>query len=873
MSLKAALLLAWIAVGQTGSAPFPAATGEEIARAVRNLGHPKYTVREEASRTLSEAGRAAEPALLEALNSDDPEVVARARRILRRFMLGIYPDTPPTVVNLIGQFYHGDTDAKHAALDRLMGMAEVETVLKLLDFEPSDTVREALTKNLVKELDTVGGGLFLAGDWARAEQLLRLGAVDDRGMRNYAAYLLLRGEIDEKIAAIKKPDGAKSEVDRRLLVYLWRAKGNLAAALTVAEPLDDAELTESLLLEAGDWKRLAEIYDARTRQPDGTLSGDIVELGFAAAYHRLAGNDQGFDEAVAAIHRLAEAKPNKMRDCAEALLINQRYEEALELYRRHGGHLQFDLLCRQGRYGDALREIGIKDPTGTVLPWLDEEADEDGPFGPASKRFSLGLRVAPILAKVDRDEDARQLLDELAEAARQRGEMSISGVCSAAMKMGLTDDAFRHAAAALDQQANTSLLRVLFPEHSEAAVIWWTYLKQARPHRPAAEVLEHVRTLLLPEMEPSRGGSAWRADVAAAELAANALDGRKRRPWLIVLADTCLIHGDRELARRYLEKAVESAPSATLCLRLGDLRSEDSAHREAALWYRKAWDVDPKQPLGLYLAGRALTAAGDADEGRRLVEVAGLAPLGNEGLRYKLAKGLADRELEDEAAAQWRIVLATGKLGSWSVNEAGKRMGNRLSPTDPLAAAEYWRRLLLGCLRTSTAIVDVGGYLQVTYVVHKARARGLLADGRIDRAVREMALAHQAGPGESRLAIDLVPKLDDLGHTEQGDALFEKVYAVEEQVVRDFPESPRARNNLAWLAARCNRRLDEALQHAEKANALAPDKPAYVDTLAEVHYRRGNKEKAVEFAQRCIELDGDREYYRRQLERFEAGEP
>ena len=256
-----------------------------------------------------------------------------------------------------------------------------------------------------------------------------------------------------------------------------------------------------------------------------------------------------------------------------------------------------------------------------------------------------------------------------------------------------------------------------------------------------------------------------------------------------------------------------------------------------------------------------------------MIEVACLAPLGNESLRYRLAKGLDDRELEDEAAEHWQHVLRTGKFRSWSIYEAGKCLGNRLSGTDPLMAAEYWDRLLLGCLRSSTGIVDVGGYLQVIYVVHKARARGLLAEGKIDEAVRELALSHAAMPGESRLAMDIVPKLDEMGHHDHGDALFERVYAVEEQVCKDFPESPRARNNLAWLAARCNRRLDEALVHAEKATALSPDNPAYLDTLAEVHHRHGDTEKAIELARRCIELDTDREYYDRQLKRFEAGEP
>jgi tetratricopeptide (TPR) repeat protein len=75
------------------------------------------------------------------------------------------------------------------------------------------------------------------------------------------------------------------------------------------------------------------------------------------------------------------------------------------------------------------------------------------------------------------------------------------------------------------------------------------------------------------------------------------------------------------------------------------------------------------------------------------------------------------------------------------------------------------------------------------------------------------------------------------------------------------------------MAARLGRKLDEALAHAQRATALAPDKAAYLDTLAEVHFRRGEPQKAVELARRCIELEPEREFYREQLERFEKGEP
>jgi tetratricopeptide (TPR) repeat protein len=80
-------------------------------------------------------------------------------------------------------------------------------------------------------------------------------------------------------------------------------------------------------------------------------------------------------------------------------------------------------------------------------------------------------------------------------------------------------------------------------------------------------------------------------------------------------------------------------------------------------------------------------------------------------------------------------------------------------------------------------------------------------------------------------------------------------------------------NSLAWLAARCRRQLALAENHAKKAVELAPDTPGYLDTLAEVQFQSGRKEAAIATMKRCIELDPDRPYYRKQLKRFEAGDP
>jgi len=87
--------------------------------------------------------------------------------------------------------------------------------------------------------------------------------------------------------------------------------------------------------------------------------------------------------------------------------------------------------------------------------------------------------------------------------------------------------------------------------------------------------------------------------------------------------------------------------------------------------------------------------------------------------------------------------------------------------------------------------------------------------------------------------------------------------------VQAHPDCALLHNNLAWTAARCGRRLDEAQQHAQRAVELDPDNASYVDTLAEVYFQRGDRESALRHSRRAAELRPGDETLQRQLKRFE----
>jgi uncharacterized Ntn-hydrolase superfamily protein len=78
-------------------------------------------------------------------------------------------------------------------------------------------------------------------------------------------------------------------------------------------------------------------------------------------------------------------------------------------------------------------------------------------------------------------------------------------------------------------------------------------------------------------------------------------------------------------------------------------------------------------------------------------------------------------------------------------------------------------------------------------------------------------------------------------------------------------------NGLAWTCATNGVYLKESLEAAERAVALEPQNTGILDTLAEVHFRMGDRDKAVEVESRALALEPGSGYLTEQLNRFKSG--
>lgn len=136
------------------------------------------------------------------------------------------------------------------------------------------------------------------------------------------------------------------------------------------------------------------------------------------------------------------------------------------------------------------------------------------------------------------------------------------------------------------------------------------------------------------------------------------------------------------------------------------------------------------------------------------------------------------------------------------------------------------------------------------------------------------------GTDLARARIRMAAEYRDAGDDEAADREVRAVSGILGRALEHDDTSPGTLNAVAWYLCTHEVELERCLTAAERAVAASPDETAYLDTLAEVLFRLGRYDRAVEVGERAVALAPDDAYLAAQLARFrgrrtdlEPGEP
>ena len=435
-----------------------------------------------------------------------------------------------------------------------------------------------------------------------------------------------------------------------------------------------------------------------------------------------------------------------------------------------------------------------------------------------------------------------------------------------------TSDAFAAKLLALRLKTPENVISYLYRDQDTIAVLLWKALRKQFPAEDRPAALKHLRRLLTGKPDATAVEELRRLvlgiepQLEAPRSEPETSDSRAHE--LLALATLFHRYGQGKLAAKYLAR-IDTSVSVQTLIDAGNLYAEEKQWSEAAKSYEAAWTKDRRSASALYLLGWAQSKHGNEADGRKHMELALMVPLADGKSRHDLERTLVRLHQDDEAARQRQWVLRLAAMDDWSIVQALMESGDAAAEkADATNTATVWQRVAVELLSGNVFLTETRYYLQSPAAAHSARTRELLRAGKTAEAIEEVRQAEAVQPDNIQLALDCDAELRKHGAAGEADALYRRLLERHEALCRDFPRSGIYHNNLAWLAANLDRDLEKALAHAQRAVELDPQ-AGNLDTLAEVHFRRGNRAEALRLAKRCLEMEPGDELYTKRLARFE----
>jgi hypothetical protein len=118
-------------------------------------------------------------------------------------------------------------------------------------------------------------------------------------------------------------------------------------------------------------------------------------------------------------------------------------------------------------------------------------------------------------------------------------------------------------------------------------------------------------------------------------------------------------------------------------------------------------------------------------------------------------------------------------------------------------------------------------------------------------ADRQLTTLRSLAPMFGDAVINRIRHLDTIDK-EKASALFNDEFETVFNRLRQVPNSPILKNQLAWLAGRCGRRLDTAETQSRASLENRTQHAAYLDTLAEILAARGDADASRNLMEQAV---------------------
>ncbi|MDG2220629.1 MAG: hypothetical protein P8L85_04575, partial [Rubripirellula sp.] len=345
-------------------------------------------------------------------------------------------------------------------------------------------------------------------------------------------------------------------------------------------------------------------------------------------------------------------------------------------------------------------------------------------------------------------------------------------------------------------------------------------------------------------------------------------------------------HGESELATATLRQLATRGDSKAL-LMLAEQELNGGRIRAAEELFQAVYDQIARQGRRQNrfataddsgLAGKALiglwtTARRSGDEQltaelEREIQLSLCTP--SIATRSLIAEYLSEQGSTSLAIQAYKTMLPIVALGdpeNGSLYDVARRYSTLASKTAPSEAAHWFDLAISGVIES----VDfrASAYITLPMYVHRWALEAAVDRGDEPAATRRLNLIMRIDPLDIDFAERLLPAMREAGMPEAANLALDQLIDLGIEYSAKFPFDAMSANNLAWVAAMNERRLDDALKLSTIAVTAEPESAIYRDTLAELLFLLGRKQEALQIEQSCLLDDPDQWHLHEQIEKYQ----
>lgn len=866
------------------TSPPPAAVqpGRGLEAWIRELSDESFRVREKASREIWELGEAALPALTEAAASQDPEQSYRARDLLRKIQLHITPETDPSVISLVEKYLKASPSEKAGLFGKMRGKRAWRQMLKLYAAETNADVREKLRSAVNGVAVKAARERLARGDSEGARGFLELAPADNDGLLALADFHLSHGTLEDELKRAREGNGRKSAVWQ---LALQRVAGNPAAAEEAARIAGDSGIAVAMAALAGDpvpWLR-----EGRAGEEEDNR---VARAYSSIATARWLGKKVRSADLEVLLRALSARDSTERGAAMNSLFLLGEVPAPEATFAKWKPVAAFAYFESLERVPEAFRALGLDPEQPDYQAWVkkrlkkltaDDVEDQHEASTDAEQLVILanflerrGLHDEAFAAFSDpltalAKEDLNAFIDFLTQLFGGREVLSgapmvLSGAPMLAKRIGA-------AWAGDDENRWQDVIVAAFGEDAEVNE-WWSWLGELKPGASRSERLDGMLALFGLGSDPENLRKTW---LALAWKAVEAAPEAKRVE-LVTRISGLSMAGDVANALKAWDQLPESARNEVFW-------GQHIMHLSAVERWNQAAEVILKQVVASSTPGNegvgadlhayaasALRRAGRLDEASSHDAWAAKLALGDAALAIRIGNGYAYGGDYPRAAAWYRKATFLAAPDSSEFLLALKLHSDALLEDGQWKEAAATGELI--CLLYSgyeNSGVSPLPLMRQRMQADMARALANLKDKRAE-SLAILRSCHRMFISDGSLADSFFPALRRVGLIKEHDEWFRESWEQMEKIIARYPESDNTRNTAAWFASRAMRKLDEAAKHLAKALASNPDQPAYLDTMAEIRFAKGDRKGALEWSAIAINYAPDDPQLRRQHERFRS---